>query len=340
MVCRYLRKTALLALALILLFTFGCYTVPPIESEELNPPESFTPSGQVFYGLSVHYIDVGQGDSILICFPDGKSMLVDCGNQSASSVEAVSSALKQKNVSELDYLVLTHPDLDHIGGTAIALKDLKVKKTFHPDIKRPKEEFLDYYNVLEFLQANGSEFEISTRGDFVSGDGYFLGFLTPKSTSQSDSAYREFNLAFPPTETQTNNISPMIYLEYKGVRFLFTGDNTAKSEKELITDYNSKLYDQIFEPCGVTVNLERIDFLKVSHHGSADASCYEFLSAISPKNAIISVGGENIYGHPASSTLIRLNSLGEKCDLWRTDVKGTVSVFVSTDGSCVVKPSE
>jgi competence protein ComEC len=130
-----------------------------------------------------------------------------------------------------------------------------------------------------------------------------------------------------------------VYLEYKGVRFLFTGDNSSQKEQKLINDYKSGAIERFLFNKEVTVNLESIDFLKVAHHGSDDSTCADFLALTRPKNAIISVGGNNIYGHPSTSTLVKLEVANENVNVLRTDVKGTISVMVNKQGIVNVQTS-
>ncbi len=291
----------------------------------------------VFIGMSVHYLDVGQGDCILICFPDKKSMMIDCGNGSASSVETIKHALSTKEIISLDYLVLTHPDIDHIGGVKIALKDVDVKKVYHPDVSEQKSGFENYFNALDFLKDKGAETKISLQGHCLESKDYKIAILSPKQKRQQDSSYRDFHLAEEPTESQINNLSPYIYLEYKGYRFLFTGDADKQNEDKLLNDYNSNLLKNVLSAKGVELDLGNIDFLKVSHHGSDGASTKDFLSLIKPKNAIISVGGDNVHGHPSTSVQQRLIDSNERVNILRTDVVGTVSVFINNKGVVAVK---
>ncbi len=332
----YKRKVlaVVLAVALILCCFIGCKdSIPPVDDKGLTPPVLEPPtngSGQnEFDGLSVYFLDVGQGDCILICFPDKTNMLIDCGNGSPESVDNISTAFNIRNIDTLDYLVLTHPDVDHVGGVEKALKDIDVKKVYHPDVDASKVGFDEYFSAMEFLVDKDAETAVSLSG-ISFGEEYKLVFLLPYDRRMSESSYKDFLFALEPTEKQINDISPYIYLEYKGIRFLFTGDCSTKQEKLLTQDYQVLLKR-------FAIKLEHLDFLKVAHHGSDDSTGYEFLSLTRPKNAIISVGGDNFYGHPASSVLKRLENVNPNYNLFRTDVSGTVSVFVSEDGEVLTK---
>ncbi len=339
-------------------FLYGCSpAIPPVTGESLSPPDLSAPTelltkpelnnslqpedgdetqSAVFIGLSAHYIDVGQGDSILICFPDGKTMMIDCGKGSFNSVNMISSALKIKKVTSLDYLVLTHPDYDHVGGVKEALKDIEVKKVFHPEISEEKPNLDDYFSVLQFLKDKGAETEVSAKG-ICFGEDYKVAFLSQTPRKRGEGAYRDFHMALEPTESQINNLSPYIYLEYKGYRFMFTGDAGMEEENKLINDYSAGLLKKSFSNKGLEPRLEDIDFLKVAHHGSNDANSQDFLNLLKPKHAIISVGGQNILGHPTTTTLLKLQTANPEHELLRTDHDGTVSVFISSDGQMAIK---
>ncbi len=338
----YKRKLGLLAFAFLfsLVFALGCaVAIPPINDDSLLASDVLNSENGEFNGLSVHFLDVGQGDSILICFPDKTNMLIDCASSAPFAVNNVKTALEIKGITALDTLVLTHPDVDHIGGVKSALKDIKIKKVYHPDIDQDRTGFEEYFSVIEFLDNKGSEKRISLRGECF-GEDYKMVFLSPLPKRADGSTYRDLHFATQPTDKQINDVSPFIYLEYKGVRFLFTGDNSSAQETNLLTDYNSGILVQTFSNKGLNLKLEDIDFLKIAHHGSSDSTSSKFLSVVKPKNAIISVGGSNAYGHPASSTLERLQKANPSFKLWRTDENGAISVFVTDKGQIEIKTAE
>jgi competence protein ComEC len=163
----------------------------------------------------------------------------------------------------------------------------------------------------------------------IQGKNYYVGFLSPISGSINKTYYDEFNLISNPTDQQVNNLSPMIYLTYNGVRFLFTGDADKLQEQKIIEYYKSNIIDLYHKD---RVNLYDIDFLKVGHHGDEDSSSQEFLDILKPKNAIISVGGNNVYGHPSTRVINRITTTNENCRILRTDVLGNVYVSVDKNG--------
>ncbi len=337
----YERKFGLMVLTVLLLASliWGCSSVIPPKNENVfNPTITGAEKGEgEFDGLSVHYLDVGQGDCILICLPNGESVMIDCGNSSSESVNCVLDAFKAKEIDEIDYLILTHPELDHIGGVRKALKDVGVKKIFHPDIPSGYAGFEEYYAVIEFLKDKGAEMQVSVQG-LCFGEDYKLAILLPLDKTLQGSSYRDFIFALQPNDNQINDLSPYVYLEYKGYRFLFAGDNSSKQEERLLNEYRSNKFDKTFASYNLNIKLEDIDFLKVAHHGSEDSTSQEFVSLLKPKHSIISVSGDNIYGHPHKSTQARILGSSENAKIYRTDVKGTVSVFIKNNGEMQIKP--
>ena len=289
-----------------------------------------------FEGLVVRYVDVGQGDSILIKFPDQKSLMIDCGGALDSVTDNIQKSFDDLGVENLDYLVLTHPDLDHVGSALNVLQTISVDSVFIPNVLEP-QKFSTFNSALNYINANQIESIIFDNFCYIVGQDYSLAFLSPLPMSDKDSPYIDFNFALEPNETQINDISAVIYLEYKGVRFLFTGDAGEKIEEKILLDYYSGVFKQNFSKHGINVNLAEIDFLKLAHHGSKDSSTEDFLNLVKPKNAIISVGGNNFYGHPSTQTLSRLYQANQTCAVWRTDVKGDITVKVDKNGLATIQ---
>lgn len=284
--------------------------------------------------FSVHYLDVGQGDAIFIYFPDGKTMLIDSGDGEKKNNEYITEFLKDFEINKIDYLVLTHPDSDHIGGAKSVVENFDIGKAFIPHLLQPQnfKEFNDVYNILNQKQI---QTDISCTYKNIKTEDYSVAFLLPYPTDFPgvESSYAKLNGEYP-TETEINDASPIIYVEYKGTRFLFTGDASSVQERVLLE--NECALTSMFKVLGINLKFEYIDFLKVAHHGANDSSSQAFLNFIKPKNAIISVGGANNYGHPSTLVLERLATANPAHTLYRTDVYGTVSVYVSNDGNTQV----
>lgn len=265
--------------------------------------------------LRVHFIDVGQGDCIAINLPDGKTMLIDAGPNSASknvSDYLLTNVVNHRSNRKLDYVVLTHSDADHIGGMSKILTTFKIGTIFRPAIASTVDDDYGvascsstsdtYASVIarvKQLQESGTTVITTVRGLTIEGSNYTIEFLSP----------------FKDTYTTTNEYSPYILLNCFGKSFLFTGDATKENETELMT----------YEP-----SLD-IDVLKVAHHGSNSSTSSEFMAYISPKYAVISVGKNNSFGHPTSETLANIRSVVNGDNVLMTSAVSNVS-FVIGDG--------
>lgn len=303
--------------ALVALFLTAC----------VNTPQFYINISENFDGLAVYYLDVGQGDAVLLRLPDNKVMLIDSGESGEAVSKDIKTAVKTVG-DKIDYLVISHPDSDHVGNAKSVVDEFYVGTAYLPYLKNPSR-FIEYYGFYRTIENKGVKVNFSDYTDYIEGEDYFIAFLSPVHYELTDSPYTDVNIADAPSSADINAVSPIIYLEYKGVRFVFTGDAPAKIEKSVVKNYEASLYDVFFGKD--KVNLKQIDFLKVSHHGSNDASCEEFLSLLQPANAVISVG-ENYYGHPSTAALNRITKSNADVNVWRTDTDGTVSVFVDDDG--------
>mgnify|MGYP001235059326 CR=1 FL=1 len=247
--------------------------------------------------MRVHYIDVGQGDSILIQV-NNKNLLIDAGPN--DSTDNLISYLKKQNISKLDYVVATHPHEDHIGGMAAVIKKFQIGEFYAPKIISSTKTFESMTNALK-----SKNLKINSAREGVTID---LGKNT-KCVMLAPNSENYDNI---------NNYSAVIKITYGNSRFLFDGDAEKLSENEIINK-----------------NLDlSSDILKVGHHGSTSSSSPAFLDKVSPKVAIISCGKGNNYGHPHKATLTALNK--RKIQIYRTDIDGTI-VFESDGNKILKK---
>jgi len=265
-------------LTLIILFSFiGCNT------------SDTTATTYNKDNLIVHYIDVGQADSILIQI-NNKNLLIDGGNRDDD--DTIMKYLKKQGVAKLDYIIATHPHEDHIGGMASIIKKFDIGKFYAP---KKLSTTATFENMVLALKNKNLKINEAKPGDTLNlGKNVECKILAPNSAEYDN----------------LNNYSVVIKLTYGNTSFLFTGDAHKLNEKEML----SKGYDL------------SSDVLKVGHHGSSSSSSKEFLDKVKPKIAIISCGKNNDYGHPHKETLDELNK--RKIKIYRTDKDGTI-VFES-----------
>lgn len=242
--------------------------------------------------VSVHVLDVGKADSILVqC--EGRSMLVDGGT--ADRGESVVRYLRRRGVASLEEVVNTHPDEDHVGGLNYVLQSFPVGRFFAPGLP-PELVPTDsaYLAVLRELDEKGLSSEAPSPG---------------QEFSLGDLEIRVLGPVVPGDSTNDNSI--VLLLTYKNVKFLLTGDAEKEEEQSLLSS-------------GEDLSA---DVLKVGHHGSSTSTTAEFLDAVRPKYAVISVGDDRNH-LPKQDVLLRLYDAG--AETYRTDVDGTV-IFL-TDG--------
>lgn len=242
--------------------------------------------------LLVHFVDVGQGDAMALNLPNGKTAIIDTGTANASNglVKYVQEkVVNNKHNDEIDYLVLTHADADHIGGAVGLLNAFDFKTIFMPIIESSSATYLNLCAAVEkencTVVVNRNQIELDV--------GCLLKIFDVLDYSD------------------TNNTCPLIKLEYMSKSFLFAGDLEAKAEKEYVAMYGEEL---------------DVDVLKVAHHGSKYSTCEEFLAATTPKYAVISSGNGNRYGHPHQETVERLSAVGT--NIVRTDTAGNIMFAV------------
>jgi len=238
----------------------------------------------------VSFIDVGQGDSILITTADSRTVLIDSGPPLAA-VELV-SYLHNRSVNVIDAFIITHPDADHLGGAAEVLKDFTVRSIYHTGASKNTSAFSSF---IRAAQEEGCP--VHTAADTYPGE--YLN-ITSSATIEV--------LNIDPSAPDVNDASIVLEMRTPGKSFLFTGDISSDVESKLIANRS--------------FNLD-VDVLKVGHHGSRYSTSNAFLDATSPEMAVICVGA-NTYGHPTNETLTRLFDHG--VTVLRTDRIGTVEI--------------
>ena len=233
-----------------------------------TPPQHTTQSNSV---LDIHFIDVGQGDSILIDYGQIE-VLIDGGDRSPGVVTYLSSFVD----GPIEVMVATHPHADHIGGLIAVLENYKVEEVWYNGDESTSKTYQDFMNAVE---SEETETHIARLHDVIQ-----IGDLLFTVRNPAD------------LEGSTNNNSIVLHLTYGQVDFLFMGDAEQEAERDMM------MLDSLPVP--------EVEILKVGHHGSRTASSEDFLSITSPEIAIYMAGEGNTYGHPHEETITALESIG------------------------------
>lgn len=286
----YVRLLMACATSLVLLIYFVFFTDEGIAVWNSSPPADSEAD-------IVSFLDVGQGDSILIR-SNGYNALIDFGNRSDYGFSLANKLTKQ-GVKELHCVIASHYDQDHVGGCAEVLQAIKVHNIVLPELSDRDDESDEnlYYN----LQASKSTVYTAKPGMIINIGDFELTVI-----------------GYYSDETDTNDRSIIVMADIDGIKFLFTGDAGKDVEERLIED---------------RVKLD-CDVYKVSHHGSKNSSSKEFVEALSPEYAVISAGENNRYGHPHQEVLDILEDVNAK--IYRTDVSGDITFSVENSKLSVV----
>lgn len=250
--------------------------------------------------MEVHFIDVGQGDATLVkC--GGQNLLIDAGV--ADKGTAIQNYLTKQGVVKLDYLILTHPDADHIGGAAVIITKFDIDHVYMSNYEKDNKTYLKLIQAL---------------------DNKYLKAETPKVGSTFTLGSAVCTILAPNRDyDDPNNASVAVLLQNGDNRFLFTGDAEEEAEEDILAN-------------GLDI---QANVYQVGHHGSRTSSSEAFLDAVNPEFAVISCEEGNSYGHPHAQTLNNLRS--RSVQVYRTDEQG--SLIAVSDGSGITwnaAPSE
>lgn len=293
-----LKKAIAVVIAAVTVFMFcSCETINDFFENDLKVESGLDEGNLISY-----YIDVGQGDSEFIIFPDGKTMLIDAGTREGG--EQVIKLINKLGCKKIDFLIATHPHSDHIGGLADVIKEFDVDKIYMP---KAVTQTKTYEYLLQTIQNKNKKIKTAKAGMNITNSDefdYSADILSPVSDSYED----------------LNNYSAVVMIRFKNKKFLYMGDAEKQVENELLenkTDVNA-------------------DVVKVGHHGSRTASTAKFLKAVGAKYAVFSLGKDNDYGHPHKQAIARWEKTG--AEMYRTDQKGTITI--STDGDSIKVETE
>ncbi|MFH1462186.1 MAG: ComEC/Rec2 family competence protein [bacterium] len=258
--------------------------------------------------LEVTFFDVGQGDSIFIETPQGHQILID-GGPSSIILEKLGKEMPFWDRT-IDLIILTHPDHDHLAGLLEVLKRYKIENILWTGVVKDTSEFEEWQDLIEKEKA---EIIIARAGQKIPCSGCSGSHPEQCSGWLPEQDRVEVLYPFESLEGEevenTNNSSIVAKLVFGRTSFLFIGDIYSSIEKELIEREGNI----------------KSDVLKVGHHGSKTSTALEFIAKVLPDIAVISVGGDNSYGHPHAETLETLEKYG--IDILRTDEQGDIKLF-------------
>ena len=276
------RILCVLMMLTILLTTGSC---------KVSSPKQYA-DGEANAKLIVHFIDVGQGDSILL-ESDDEFVLIDAGER--DSGKTVLNYIAERGADELKYVIATHPHTDHAGGLRTVLNDIDAENFITVETDCATNTWTKLLTTVESQKINYI--------DAKTGDTYTFGSASFQILAPLSTGYEGYN-----------NYSVVTKVTCGDISFMLTGDAEKESEYEMVAS-------------GEDLSA---DVLKCGHHGSSTSTTAKFLKAVNPTYAVISCGKDNEYGHPHKETLQKLDTLG--CQILRTDEMGTVIAYTDGTG--------
>ena len=254
--------------------------------------------------IQINFVDVGQGDSTFIITPKNKTILIDGGGSNTGSFDVGENTLLpyilDKGYNKIDLMIISHFDSDHVGGLLTILEEIKVEKVL---IAKQEEQSENYKRFLNIVKEKNIPVIIGKEGEKINIEkDLYLDILFPESEQIE--------------ENMINNNSLVFNMHYNNFSMLFTGDIEEIAEKRIIEITNKSRL--------------KADIIKIPHHGSKTSSTRELLERVLPKIALIGVGKDNLFGHPSSETIDKLNEL--KIKTYRTDINGEIMINVNKSG--------
>ena len=256
-----------------------------------------------FEGFTIHFIDVGQGDSCLIKTVYNKNILIDGGGARDSSYDVGEKVLLpyllDRGITKIDYVIITHFDSDHCQGLFAVLRNLDIKNVIISEQGEDSQNFETFKKIVTNKKIKVIK---AIKGDKIRVEkNTYIEILWPETEQIK--------------ENILNNNSIVAKITYGKFSLLCTGDIEEIAEKEIVNLYKNKLKSTV---------------LKVAHHGSKSSSIQEFLDKVQPKVALIGVGEKNTFGHPNDGVIKRLQDI--KTLVYRTDLNGEITINVNKIG--------
>lgn len=287
-----MKKLRYFIMMLCILLSLSACSAPTIDTlyEELTSTPTATTSAGSLSTLKVHYIDVGQGDSELLqC--NGINILIDTGE--SDQAQNLISYLEEQGVKQIDYLFLTHPHTDHMGGAVKIMEHFPVKNVY---LTNRTHTTVSYRKLIETIKNKNINRVQAKAGVTISFTKNLKGEILAPNKNYDD----------------INASSIVMKVSYGKNSFLFTGDAIKETEADILKD-------------GYDVSS---DVYKVAHHGSSTSNSSAFLNAVNPSICVIEVGKNNSYGHPHKEVKELLNQMDT--EVYRTDLNG--SIVITSNG--------
>lgn len=305
--------------------------------------------------LSVHFIDVGQGDACVVVLPDDKTILIDGGDRDTeigqNLLSYIETNVKKSDgsaIEYIDYAILTHPDADHCGSMDVVLNEYPAKNFYRPNVLASRSGYSDpgkdilisgysdkdtveYMDAIEAGHANGANIFINSID---------LDPIVPEGIEEGEDGYYELSFYGPesPSYTDWNDYSPIMILEYEGIRMALTGDCEKHGEEEFAQNVEDAKTDNVTDKFDEFTDEFYVDVIKLGHHGSRTSTGPALVEAITTETSvsntllIVSCGEGNSYGHPHPEKIDELLEAGFKEDnILRTDTMGSIVLSVSFD---------
>lgn len=260
--------------------------------------------------LKIFFVDVGQGDCTFIVTPKNKTILIDGGGSTESDFDVGESTLLpyilDRGYKKIDLMFISHFDQDHIGGLFTILRELKVNRVC---ISKQEENSENYKKFLEIVkERNITVFTVKIGEKIKIEKNLYFDILWPQEEQIE--------------ENRINNNAIVMKLIYNGFSCLFTGDIEKVAEDKIVSLYKDK-------------SVLESDILKVAHHGSKTSTTEEFFKLVNPKISLIGVGKNNLFGHPSSEVIERLEKSNAK--IYRTDMNGEINIIINKRGKYKIR---
>ena len=298
-----MRKLVSILVGLFVVFAIGFFGV---ETGVIGGNSALVPLVDDENAFSLHVIDMGQGDALLLS-KDGKYALIDAGETMSPSEresrEAIFAYLDSLGVKKLEFLLLTHQDYDHIGSAIDVLKRYDVGVVYDNGVEHTSKT---YENLMAYLVEEDVNYKVVRDGDKVT---------SPWPEVMIEVVSPPQDLIYSGKKADVNENSIVLKVTYGSVSYLLTGDAEEKAEEYILS---------------TKADIDA-DILKAGHHGSSSSSTQSFLAKVTPDVITISCGEDNDYGHPHIEALENCAKFTTAEKIFRTDIDG--DIVVTTDGT-------